>query len=71
MEITAFAIEEIKDPTNIIEGKRYEFLLDVEVEVEDDDNPETGDANDLAGLLFLLGAATVTGAACYKRKKAC
>ena len=36
MEITASSIEEIKDPTNIIEGKRYEFLLDVEVDEEDE-----------------------------------
>ena len=36
MEITAFSIEEIKGPTNIIEGKRYEFLLDVEVDEEDE-----------------------------------
>ncbi|MGM9945605.1 MAG: DUF6509 family protein [Lysinibacillus sp.] len=36
MEITAFSIEEIKDPTNIIEGKRYEFLLDVEVDEDDE-----------------------------------
>lgn len=36
MEITAFSIEEIKDPTNIIEGKRYEFLLDIEVDEEDE-----------------------------------
>ena len=35
MEITAYSVEEIKDPTNIIEGKRYEFLLDVEVDEED------------------------------------
>lgn len=42
MEITAFAIEEIKDPTNIIEGKRYEFLLDVEVDEEDELYTEAG-----------------------------
>ena len=36
MEITAFSVEEIKDPTNIIEGKRYEFLLDIEVDEEDE-----------------------------------
>ena len=36
MEITQFSIEEIKDPTNIIEGKRFEFLLDVEVDEEDE-----------------------------------
>lgn len=36
MNITQFSIEEILDPTNIIEGKRYEFLLDVEVDEEDE-----------------------------------
>ena len=36
MEITAFLIEEIKDPTNIIEGERFEFLLDIEVDEEDE-----------------------------------
>ena len=36
MDITQFSIEEILDPTNIIEGKRYEFLLDVEVDEEDE-----------------------------------
>lgn len=36
MEITQYSIEEIKDPTNIIEGKRFEFLLDVEVDEEDE-----------------------------------
>ena len=42
MEITAFSIEEIKDPTNIIEGKRYEFLLDVEVDEDDELYSEAG-----------------------------
>ncbi len=42
MEITQFLIEEIKDPTNIIEGKRYEFLLDVEVDEEDELYSEAG-----------------------------
>jgi hypothetical protein len=36
MNITQFSIEEILDPTNIIEGKRYEFLIDVEVDEEDE-----------------------------------
>lgn len=36
MDITAFLIEEIKDPTNIIEGQRFEFLLDIEVDEEDE-----------------------------------
>lgn len=42
MDIIQYSIEEIKDPTNIIEGKRYEFLLDVEVDEEDDLYSEAG-----------------------------
>ncbi len=42
MEITQFSIEEIKDPTNIIEGKRFEFLLDVEVDEDDELYTEAG-----------------------------
>lgn len=42
MEITAFSIEEIKDPTNIIESERYEFLLDIEVAEEDELYSEAG-----------------------------
>jgi hypothetical protein len=42
MEITAYSVEEIKDPTNIIEGKRYEFLMDVEVDEEDELYTEGG-----------------------------
>ena len=42
MEITQFSIEEIKDPTNIIEGKRFEFLLDLEVDEEDELYTEAG-----------------------------
>ena len=42
MEITAFLIEEIKDPTNIIKGERYEFLLDIEVDEEDELYSEAG-----------------------------
>ena len=42
MEITQFSIEEIKDPTNIIEGKRFEFLLDIEVDEEDELYTEVG-----------------------------
>lgn len=36
MEITSYAVEEIKDPTGIIEGKRFEFLLDIEVDEDDE-----------------------------------
>ena len=42
MEIGAFSLEEIKDPTNIIEGKRFEFLIDLEVDEEDDLYSEAG-----------------------------
>ncbi|GGG10567.1 hypothetical protein GCM10007425_01120 [Lysinibacillus alkalisoli] len=42
MNITQFSVEEIKDPTNIIEGERYEFLLDVEVDEEDELYTEAG-----------------------------
>lgn len=42
MEITAFSIEEIKDPTNIIVGQRYEFLLDVEFDEDDEIASEFG-----------------------------
>lgn len=42
MEITQYSIEEIKDPTNIIEGKRFEFLLDIEVDEEDELFTEAG-----------------------------
>jgi len=42
MNITQFSIEEILDPTNIIEGKRYEFLIDVEVDEEDELYSEAG-----------------------------
>lgn len=42
MNITQFSIEEIQDPTNIIVGKRYEFLLDVEVDEDDELYSEAG-----------------------------
>lgn len=42
MNITQFSIEEILDPTNIIEGKRFELLLDVEVDEEDELYSEAG-----------------------------
>lgn len=34
--ITAYTVEEIKDPFGILSGKRYEFRLEVEVEEEDE-----------------------------------
>jgi len=42
MEITQFTMDEILDPTNIIEGKRYEFILDMEVDEDDELYHEAG-----------------------------
>jgi len=42
MEITNYVFEEIKDPTGIMVGKRYEFLLDVEVDEDDELYTEGG-----------------------------
>ena len=36
MNILAYTMEEILDPTNILEGQRYEFLLDLETDEEDE-----------------------------------
>lgn len=36
MDILAYTMDEILDPTNIIEGQRFEFLLDIEVDEEDE-----------------------------------
>lgn len=35
-EITSYSVEWIKDPFGIIPGRRYEFLLDIEVDEEDE-----------------------------------
>jgi len=42
MNIINFTMEELVDPTGIIQGKRYEFLLDVEVDEEDELYSEAG-----------------------------
>ena len=42
MNITQYSIDEILDPTNIIEGKRFEFLLDIEVAEDDELYSEAG-----------------------------
>lgn len=36
MEITNHVVEKMNDPTGIIVGDRYEFILDVEVDEEDE-----------------------------------
>ncbi len=42
MEILAYTMEKILDPTNIIEGERFEFILDIEVDEEDELYTEGG-----------------------------
>lgn len=40
--ITAYTVELIKDPFGIITGKRYEFMLEIEVSEEDELYSENG-----------------------------
>lgn len=41
-EITGYSVEWIKDPFGIIPGKRYEFLLDIQVDEEDEMHTAAG-----------------------------
>lgn len=36
MDITGYSLEQLNDPTGIMVGDRYEFLLDVEVDEDDE-----------------------------------
>ncbi|MNC39283.1 hypothetical protein D3C75_879340 [compost metagenome] len=36
LEITSYSVEWIRDPFGIIRGRRYEFLLDIQVEEDDE-----------------------------------
>ena len=42
MNITEYTVEEIKDPTGILTGNRYEFLLSIEVPEDDELYNENG-----------------------------
>lgn len=42
MNITEYTVEEIKDPTGILTGKRYEFQLTIEVPEDDELYNENG-----------------------------
>ena len=42
LDILAYTMEEILDPTNIIEGQRFEFLLDINVDEDDELYTEGG-----------------------------
>ncbi|NOU96679.1 pullulanase [Paenibacillus sp. LMG 31456] len=40
--ITAFSVEQVKDPFKILTGERYEFILDIEVPEDDELYSESG-----------------------------
>lgn len=40
--ITTYTVEQIKDPFGILSGKRYEWMLEIEVEEEDELYSENG-----------------------------
>ncbi|MEK0313409.1 DUF6509 family protein [Cohnella sp. 56] len=42
MDITAYTVERIKDPFGILQGQRYEFKLEIEVDEEDELYVEQG-----------------------------
>lgn len=42
MKITEFSVEKLWDPTGILSGDRYEFIIDIEVDVEDELYSENG-----------------------------
>lgn len=42
INITSYTVERVKDPFGILTGTRYEFLLDIEVEEDDELYSENG-----------------------------
>lgn len=42
MEITSFSVEKVKDPFGIIVGTRYEYILDLEIDEDDELYSEQG-----------------------------
>ncbi|GGA44900.1 pullulanase [Psychrobacillus lasiicapitis] len=53
MKITSYEVEKIKDPTGIITGDRYEFLLGIEVP-EDDELFDEDSSLDLRVILAVV-----------------
>jgi hypothetical protein len=41
-KITSYTVELVKDPFQILTGQRYEFLIDIEVEEDDELHSESG-----------------------------
>ena len=42
MEITSFSVDKVKDPFGIITGTRYEYILDLEIDEDDELYSEQG-----------------------------
>lgn len=42
MKITEYTVEELKDPTGILSGKRFEFILNLEMPEDDELSAEEG-----------------------------
>ncbi|MBY0121315.1 DUF6509 family protein [Bacillus sp. S/N-304-OC-R1] len=42
MEITSYSVEQLKDPTGILLGERFEFFLDIAVDEDDELYSENG-----------------------------
>ncbi|PYI55706.1 DUF6509 family protein [Paenibacillus flagellatus] len=42
IDITAYSVERVRDPFGILPGQRYEFVLDIEVDEEDEIHSENG-----------------------------
>ncbi|TYR75118.1 pullulanase [Rossellomorea vietnamensis] len=42
MKITGHTVEHLEDPTGILQGERYEYLLEVEVPEDDELHTENG-----------------------------
>ncbi|MGM0844853.1 MAG: DUF6509 family protein [Bacillota bacterium] len=42
MKITGHTVQQLQDPTGILEGERYEYLLEVEVPEDDELHSENG-----------------------------
>jgi hypothetical protein len=42
VNVTAYTVEQVKDPFGILEGKRYEFILELEVDEDDELYSERG-----------------------------
>jgi hypothetical protein len=42
MNITGYSVEKLKDPTGILTGERFEYILDLDIDEEDELYSENG-----------------------------